>query len=185
MYNKLDLSGKEQMMKRISKWLIYDAVAVLLTAAVAYLLGARLHIGIVSLVPLFVTVTTFLQAIGARKYENLESSLLSTKFSKRDGQRSFRLRPPSAFDTKWDRIEEFYFLAALPYAIPFIFLGDTALKMTVSGILFCSRLGFPLITLPIFVKEKVDLKNEAKQNEQLRLRELEEQKKREELGEWK
>ena len=168
-------------MKRIYKWLIYYAVAIFVTSTVAYLLGARPHTSLASLVPLAVTASMVYQAVIGRRYENWKTSLLSITFSKRNGDRSFHRRPSSDYDTKTDRIDEFVFRIVLPYAVPFIFLGDNTLKVAASGVTFL----LPLIALPIYLKELANEKKRIDQRQEQLEREFEEQKRREEMGEWK
>ncbi len=168
-------------MKRIYKWLIYYAVAVLVTSTVAYLLGARFHTSLASLIPLGVTAAILYHALIGRRYENWKASLFSSKFSKRDGDRSFHRRPSSDYDTTTDRIDELVFRIVLPYAAPFIFLGDNTLKITASGITCL----LTLIALPFYFKELANEKKRISQRQEQMERELEEQKKREEMGEWK
>lgn len=172
-------------MRRTKKWLIYDATVLAASFIAAALLYKHVNTTPYSLMPLATIVLIALWAFGARKYENMERSIYSAKFSKRGGQRSFRLRPPSAFDTKWDRIEEFFYLIALPLPIPFALFFDDRVKMTAAGVFFCLPLVFPVVTFPIFIKEMIDLKNKVRQEREMRERELEEQKRREEMGEWK
>lgn len=172
-------------MKRVKKWLIYD-VAVILTGAVAALiLNDHICVDVYSLVPAGTAIALWLLALGARKFENWEASLISFKFSKRDGQKNIQFKSPSAFDTTWDKIEEFFYLVAAPWPIPFIFLFDHSTKLTASGIFFGLPLLFPLLTLPIHIKFVLDAKREFEQEKAQMERELKEQQRREEMGEWK
>ena len=168
-------------MTRTKKWLIYYAACILLTVLGVILLNGHICVNAYSLIPLIVMVILALRAVGARKYENFEASIHSVKFSKRDGDASFSVKPPSHYDTAFDRLEEAFYLVCLALPLPFVFLFQGNIKIIASGVALCIPFLIPLITLPLFIRQLTEAKREHEQ----RLKELEEQKKREEMGEWK
>ena len=168
-------------MTKARKFLIYYATVVAATLLAAVFLNGYVRMNIFSLIPMIDIVVIALYALRTRKYENLQSSLRSLKFSKRGGDSHFQMNAPAVYDTTFDRLEELVYLVCVPLPLPFVFFFSDNIKLIASAIALCLPFVIPLVWLPLFIRQLQESKREHEQ----RRKELEEQKKREEMGQWK
>ena len=176
----------KQWWRRMVKYLIYYAVVILTVCLAVRFFDDHMKFTLASLVPLMTVGWSLLWAIRVRNGDNIKASINSVTFTKVGGHATFMAKHPSKFDTVWDRLFEFIYLVITPLPIPFIYFFSDNIKITVSAILFFSPLALMLLILIIFLP--IQLKREREQHQkkyEQRLRDLEEQKQREEMGDWK
>ena len=179
-------------MKRIT-FIIYTAV-VAATGLFALVFKQYVNVNVESLLPLF-TIATMLYA-GYKTYVTRNffykgrwysyGDSIDFKYSKnKSGEGSFSVYKPKAQADLTNIIPAYSMFIGASLNIPLIVFFDYKIKLWCIGImLICGTLGF-LISLPFDIKKtKEALENDEARSQQWK-KELEEQKKREELGRWK
>ena len=179
----------KQWWHRMVKWLIYDAVVVFAVCLAVRLFDEQKKFTMVSLVPLMTIGWSLYMSIAVRSGNNADEALGTLKYTKIGGHGTFLMRSPAEFDTVRDRLLEFIYLAITPLPAPFIYFFSNEVKAAVSGILFVLPFAIVLLIsiahIPSGIKRARAEREEIERRQEQLERELEEQKKREELGEWK
>lgn len=164
------------------KWLKYFAAAIAGNLILYLVFKKYLTVTAASLAPIVAIVLLVWEAFSSRKKENFMQSILSARFSKSDEGGIFKREKASKFDTDMDKVEEAVLLAFSSLPIPFIFLFPGKVKV-IASVVICLLAG--TICDILLAKRRKEIYRAEQEKIEREEKELEEQKKREELGKWK
>ncbi len=173
----------------MAKWLIYYAAACVLTYIAIRLFEGHLVEEITSLIPIGASLFMLAFAVYIRVLDNVESSVMSMRFSKEGGHSSLSFRSPEAYDNNAKAFVESLFLLCAPLPLPFIYFFPAHVKLIGTGI--CVALPLTVLTVLLIilvVRQSKQLRQIRLDNiafEQRRADEMKKQREKESLGEWK
>ena len=180
-------------MKKIT-FIIYASV-IAITAICAMIFKERLNIVIDSLIPVGAIIVQFICGLliksdiyyfhGGRLYRVNNTDFKYRKNERGEGQFVESTPVRHAPSKKTQNVMGYSLMLCAVFYIPFIFFFPIIAKWSSPAIFFVSSILGALLNIPRNIKEfKAELEDERIRSE-ARRRELEEQKKREELGKWK
>ena len=180
-------------MKKITFITYLSVIAI--TAICAMIFKERLNIVIDSLIPVGAMIVQFIcgllikcdvyYSLGGRLYRVNDTDFKYRKNERGEGQFVESAPVRHAPSKKTQDIMGYSLMLCAAFYIPFVFFFPIIAKWSSPAIFFVSSIVGALLNIPRSIKEfKAEIEDEKIRSE-ARRRELEEQKKREELGRWK